>query len=165
MRWKGCAGQQLSNITIRFHTTSVDMTSLLSRTFHHDSRTCNCHWDGLCQERTPIESTQRHTDVSYLILMPPSLLVLFWVCCSDSIFVLRVTNDSNIIFWTNVICGRKLEKRCQGNQRLLRRGCTYYQGKAHRTDQSWRKRLPLHDPFDQPRTNGGHEAKKRWQRN
>ena len=91
MRWKGCAGQQLSNITSRSHTTSLDMTSLLSRIFHHDSRTCNCHWDGLCQERTPSEGTRRHMDVSYyLTLMPPSLIVLCWMRCSDIIFVLRV---------------------------------------------------------------------------
>jgi hypothetical protein len=45
--------------------TSLDMTPLLSQIFHHDTRICSCHGDGLCQERTPSESTQKHMDVSY----------------------------------------------------------------------------------------------------
>ena len=161
MRWKGHAEQQLSKITSRYHTTSLDMTSFLSRIFQHDSRTWNCHRDGLYQERTPSESTRRHMDVSCLILLTP-LLVLCWGHCSDSIFVLRVINDSNIICWTIADGGRKLEERWQGNQRLLHRGFTYSQGKAHRTDQSWKDWLPLYNRF-LPGTKGGSDAKKRRQ--
>jgi hypothetical protein len=76
MRWEGCAERQLSNITSRSHMTLLCMTPLLSQIFHHHTRTCICHWDGLCQERTPSESTQKHMDVSNLILMSPSLRVL-----------------------------------------------------------------------------------------
>ena len=96
MRWKGCAEKQLSKITSRSHTTSLDMASFVSRIFHHDFRTWNCHRDGLYQERTPSESTLRHMDVSYLILVT-SLLVLCGVHCADIYFVLLVINDSNII--------------------------------------------------------------------
>ncbi len=163
-RMKGCAEHQLSKITSRSRTTSMDMTSFLSRIFHHDSRTWNCHWDGLYQERTPSESTRRHMDVSYLTLLTP-LLVLCWVLCSDRIVVLRVINDSNIICRTSADGCSKLEESWQGNHRLLRRGCTYPQGKAHRTDQSWRYMLPLYDRFYQPGNKEGREAKKRWQRN
>ena len=48
-------------------TISLVMTPLVSHIFHHNSRTCNCHRDGLCQERTQNKSTQRYMNVSYLI--------------------------------------------------------------------------------------------------
>jgi hypothetical protein len=80
----------MSKITSGSHMTSLDMTSFLSRIFQHDSRTWNCHWDGLYQEKTPSESSRRYImDVSYLILVT-SLLVLCGVHCADRIDGLRI---------------------------------------------------------------------------
>jgi hypothetical protein len=61
---------------ISYDLAGYDFLTSRSRIFHHNTRTCNFHWDGLCQERIPSESTGRHMDVSISILMPQSLLVL-----------------------------------------------------------------------------------------